>query len=281
MAGGAGLSPRRRWLAGGVLALLPWWGASGDAYRAVEQGNALFRAGQYEAALGLYQAAAALLPEAPEIAINQGNAWYRRFDYAKALEHYLDALDALEPFVASRVRYNLGVLKYQQALDAMQSFGDALSHTLDAIGYFRDSLRLDPNLGDARYNLELAYDLLRRINEQQVQVQRNVETRDQKTSDNRGQSFPDRAHEEDAGQRDTDADAEEDLRGREATQAPPAGGLSRTRNQVEQAQAPQPMSPEAAEQMLELLRERSQISESLRQAQQRARMREAGPAKTW
>jgi Ca-activated chloride channel family protein len=275
-------SPRPRpWLAGGLLVLLPWWGPAGDAYRAVEEGNALYRAGQYEAALGEYATAAEVLPEAREIALNQGNAWFRRFDYDQAQEHYLKALDTLDPHLASRVQYNLGVVKYQQALDAMQTFQDALTETRAAIEYFRDGLRLDPNLEDARYNLELAYQLLRRIEEQQVQGQRNAETRDQKTSENRGQSFPDRATEEQTGSEDAAADAEEDVQGREATKAPPSGAISRSRNQVQQAALPQPLSPEAAEDMLEMLRERSQAAQSLREAQQRARMRETGPAKIW
>jgi tetratricopeptide (TPR) repeat protein len=273
--------PRRSWLSGGLLALLPWWGPAGDAYRAVEEGNALYRAGQYEAALGEYAIAADVLPDAPEIALNQGNAWFRRFDYDQALEHYLEALGTFDPYVASRVKYNLGVVKYRQALDAMQSFQDALTETRSAIEYYRDSLRLDPNLYDARYNLELAYELLRRIGEQQVQGQRNAETRDQKTSENRGQSFPDRAREEQSGNREADADAQEEMRGHEASDAPPSNVVSRTRNQVQQAKSPQPMSPEAAAEMLEMLREKSEAAQSLRQAQQRARMREAGLAKTW
>jgi Ca-activated chloride channel homolog len=273
--------PRRSWLSGGLLALLPWWGPAGDAYRAVEQGNALYRAGQYEAALDEYALAAEVLPGVAEIALNQGNAWFRRFDYDQALGHYLEALDTLDPYVASRVKYNLGVVKYRQALDAMQSFQDALTETRSAIEYYRDSLRLDPNLYEARYNLELAYDLLRRIGEQQVQGQRNAETRDQKTSENRGQSFPERASEEQAGNREAEADAHDQMGGREATKAPPNNAVSRTRNQVQQAESPQPMSPEAAAEMLEMLREKSEAAQSLRQAQQRARMREAGLAKTW
>ena len=273
--------PRGSWLSGGLLVLLPWWGPAGDAQRAVEEGNALYRAGQYEAALAEYAIAAKLVPGMAEIALNQGNAWFRRFDYDQTLEHYLEALNTLDPYVASRVRYNLGVVKYRQALDAMQSFQDALTETRSAIEYYRDSLRLDPNLHDARYNLELAYDLLRRIGEQQVQGQRNAETRDQKTSENRGQSFPDRAREEQSGNREAKADAQEQMRGREATKAPPSTAVSRTKNQVQQAESPQPMSPEAAEEMLEMLREKSEAAQSLREAQQRARMRETGLAKTW
>lgn len=276
-----GLCLPSSWLRGGLIALLPWWGPSGDAYRALEAGNALYLAGQYEAALGEYAAAAAVLPDRPEIEVNQGNAWFRRFDYDQALAHYHEALDTLDPFVASRVKYNIGVVRYRQALEAMQTFQDARSETRAAIDSFRDSLELDPKLQDARYNLELAYELLQQINEQQVQGQRNAETRNQKTSDNQGQSFPERASEDQPGERDAPPDAEDRRQGREATQAPPSSALSQTRNQLEQAQAPQPMSPDAAEQMLEMLRERSEATQSAREAQQRARMREAGLAKTW
>jgi tetratricopeptide (TPR) repeat protein len=272
---------RHSWRGGVVLALLPWWGPAGDAYQAVEAGNALYRAGQYEAALGEYELAALLRPNVAEIALNQGNAWFRRFDYDRALEHYLAALDTRDPYVTSRVKYNLGVVKFRQALDAMQTFQDALTETRSAIEYYRDSLRLDPNLSDARYNLELAYRLMQRIDEQQVQGQRNAETRNQKTSENRGQSFPDRARDEQSGEREAEADAQEEMQGREATEAPPSGALSRTRNQVQQAASSQPMSPEAAQEMLETLRQKREAAQSMRIAQQRARMREAGLAKTW
>jgi Ca-activated chloride channel homolog len=264
----------RFWLRGGLLALLPWFGPPGDAYRALEAGNALYRAGQYEAALGEYALAAAVLPDAPEIEANRGNAWFRRFDYDQALAHYHEALGTVDPFIASRVRYNIGVVKYQQALEALETFQDALTETREAIDYFRESLRLDPALHDARYNLELAYELLQRI-----QRQRDAGTRDQKTSGNRGQSLAEQASEEQADGRDAEADTGDQQK--DATSAPPGPALSRAGNQLDRSRLPPPMSPEAAERLLEMLRARSEVSQSFREAQQRARMREAGLAKTW
>jgi hypothetical protein len=122
---------------------------------------------------------------------------------------------------------------------------------------------------------------MQRIDEQRVQGQRNAETRNQKTSENRGQSFPDRAQEEQSGKPDPEADIQEEMPGQQATQAPPDGAPSRAKNQVRQAALPQPMTPEAAQQMLESLRDKSEASQSLREAQQRARMRAAGLEKTW
>ena len=123
---------------------------------------------------------------------------------------------------------------------------------------------------------------MQRIDEQRVQGQRNAETRNQKTSENRGQSFPDRAQEEQSGRPDADADAQEEMQGQRGRRDPArAARPAEPRTRCEQAASPQPMTPEAAQEMLEMLREQSEAAQSLREAQQRARMREAGVDKTW
>ena len=71
------------------------------------------------------------------------------------------------------------------------------------------------------------------------------------------------------------------MQGQQAAETPPRGAPSRTQSQSRQAASPQPMTPEAAQEMLETLREKSESAQSLRQAQQRARMRAAGVDKTW
>ena len=162
--------------------------------------------------------------------------------------------------MASRVKYNLGVVKYRQALDAHAD----LPGRADRSPFGHRVLPRQPAAGsqicdDARYNLELAYQLLQRIDEQRVQGQRNAETRNQKTSENRGQSFPDRAQDEQSGRPDADADAQEEMQGQQAAETPPKGAPSRAQSQARQAASPQPMTPEAAQEMLETLREKSEV----------------------
>ena len=113
-----------RWispLAGVVLvALVAGFGFDSTPYDAVAEGNALYRAGRFEAAAERYAAAAAILPDAAEI-----------------------------PF-------NLGNVKYSQALGALQTFQDAATPLRAAIAHYRASLALDDRQPDVRYNLELA-----------------------------------------------------------------------------------------------------------------------------
>ena len=150
--------PKHLWA--GALALLPFLCGDDAAEQAVRDGNALYEQGRYEAALERYGAAAGLKPDAAEIAFNQGSAWYREGDTDKALEHYMAALGAEDPALRGRAKYNIGVIRLRQAVAAEASPGQAMPHAQEAIRYFRESLQLDRQLADARYNLELGYRFL-------------------------------------------------------------------------------------------------------------------------
>jgi len=53
-------------------------GHPGSPYEAMQRGNALYEAGQYEAAAQQYAVAAQMLPEVAEILFNQGDAFYKQ-----------------------------------------------------------------------------------------------------------------------------------------------------------------------------------------------------------
>ena len=145
--GEPGAARPRLWA--GLFALLPILGAD-QSEIAVREGNALYRSGQYEAALREYEAAAKELPDSSVIEFNRGNALFKNRDQEQALDRYLAALATDDPALASRAKYNIGVIKYRQALAAAQKYEDALTLAQAAIGYFRDSLRLDAGHADAR-----------------------------------------------------------------------------------------------------------------------------------
>ncbi len=264
----------------GIALLLPLFGDDA-AYDAVAEGNALYRAGQYEAAEQQYALAAESMPEAAEIRYNLGNVRYRQFDYEQALEHYTAALDTADPKLAALVKYNMATVSHRRALDNLQTFQDAAREVKAAIRAYRDSLRLDPELADARYNLELAYLLLRAIEEQRVQPQSNAEIRNQKTSDNRGQPFRQEGRNQRSPSREVRADIEQQPQGNEAQQAPQDEVSSDTRMQVKQASAPDEMTPDAAERLLEILRERARAAQSQRKESRRARLRDPAIEKYW
>lgn len=136
---------------------------------AVRQGNAMYEAGNFDAAAQQYDTAAQALPDAAAVHFNLGNALFKQQRLDDAVEHYARALTTAAPGPAGlegRLKYNLGNVAYQRALRALPDAQQALPHLQSAMTYYRDSLEVDPQQGNARYNLELAHTLLRQLQQQ-------------------------------------------------------------------------------------------------------------------
>jgi tetratricopeptide (TPR) repeat protein len=265
----------------GAFTLLPILGAD-QAEVAVSEGNALYQAGQYEAALERYDAAAEQLPDSAVIAFNRGNALFKAREQDEALDHYMAVLDAVDPELLSRAKYNIGVIKYREALAATQRYEDALALTQAAIGYFRDSLRLDSGREDARYNLELAYRLHGRLEQQLLHAQRNAETPAKKTSLRRGQAFSDKIRNEGSGQRDDRSDQDRRQHGQKANETPESfSNNDETSKPPEMAQMPMAMSPDAAQQLMAQLRQRLEMAEIRRVELRRKRLQQTDEPSPW
>src|SRR5262245_57276342 len=122
-----------------VALLLPAPGQAASPYQAVQQGNALYQSGKYAEAAAQYSGASQTLPDAAEIHFNQGNAAYKQQEYRKAREHYTQALQTADRTLEGRVKYNLGNVEYQQALQNLQQPQAAVPHLRSAMTYYRDS----------------------------------------------------------------------------------------------------------------------------------------------
>jgi tetratricopeptide (TPR) repeat protein len=276
---GAGQARPRLWA--GLFALLPILGAD-QAEMAVREGNALYRSGQYEAALRQYEAAAKALPDSSVIEFNRGNALFKNRDQEQALDRYLATLATDDPALASRAKYNIGVIKYRQALGAAQRYEDALTLAQAAIGYFRDSLRLDEDYADARYNLELAYRFHQRLEQELLHAQRNAANLEDKTSLRRGQAFSDKIRNEGSGQRDARPDLNQRPHGQRANEVPENfSNNEETSKPPQMARLPIAMSPDGARQLMEQLRERLAKAEIRRLEQRRKRLQQTDEATPW
>jgi tetratricopeptide (TPR) repeat protein len=274
--GGSGQVRPRLWA--GLFALLPILGAD-QAEVAVREGNALYGSGQYEAALRQYEAAASELPDSSVIEFNRGNALFKNSDQEQALDRYLAALATDDPALASRARYNIGVVKYRQALAAAQRYDEALTLAQAAIGYFRDSLRLDGEYADARYNLELAYRFHQRLEQDLLNAQRNAPTAEEKTSLKRGQALSDMIRNDGSGQRN----ARPDMNRAERTNQAPATYSNNpdTSKPPQIASMPIAMSPDGAHQLMEQLRKRLQAAEIRRLEQRRKQLQQNNEPTPW
>jgi Ca-activated chloride channel homolog len=258
-------------------------------YQAVQQGNAFYQNGKYAEAAEQYGSASQTLPGAAEIHFNQGNAAYKQQDYSKAHEHYTQALQTADRTLEGKVKYNLGNVEYQQALQNLQQPQVAMPHLRSAMTYYRDSLDVDPQQQEARYNLELSHLLLHKLQQEQQQQspqQQQGQSQDQQRQDQQAQQDGQQQErapqqtpdpESQQGQHQQAAASEQQSQQGEQRQdaapenAPPPG---------QQTAAQQELRPEEAARLLEAIRERGREADNQRQ-QRRARMRASQVDKDW
>jgi Ca-activated chloride channel family protein len=151
----------------------------------IKQGNELFQAGQYAEALEAYQQIEE--PDeliTPELLHNQAAAHFKLGQLDDARELWVRAASLKDARFEAAARYNLGNCNYAAALQALdgQDAQGALEHLQRGLQEYRDALQLDPELLDARANLELTAQLKKQIEEmaqQQPQSQPSSQPSDQ------------------------------------------------------------------------------------------------------
>lgn len=269
-----------QWLTGLTLLLVPLLAQAASPYEAVQQGNALYREGKYQAAEEHYATAARAQPKATVIHFNRGNAAYKQGDYAQALTHYNRALHTTDRMLESRAKYNLGNIKYQQALQALQQPQEATALLRTAMTYYRDSLEVDPHQSDAQYNLELAQRLLQQLQQQQQQTtgsqDQQQQQQQQASSDSADQQQPQR------DQQPSPQDTQQPTSPRDAQQQQPqSGDTPPDASQSQHAAAPEEMSSEEAARLLDAIRERGREIDAQRQQRRRAYQRGTRVDKDW
>lgn len=249
----------------------------------MHKGNEDYARGDYHAAADSFAEAAKLIPDSAVGHYNHATARFKLYDYAAAIENFTVALQSADEDLASQINYNLGVVKHQQAIGNMMTFQDAMTPLESAIAYYRNSLEQNSDFTDARYNLELAHQLMQDLVNQRVLPQANAKTRDQKTSDNKGQ-----LHQED-GNRPTQELPDQQQQDQEQKSQNPNGEVSSKQKQnnsqnqsalVQRGEASE-LKPEDAMQEIELARQRSESMAEQRAQWRQARMESDSVEKFW
>jgi Ca-activated chloride channel family protein len=282
-----------------VMFCLPGHGQAASPYQAVQQGNALYQNGKYAEAAQQYGSASQMLPEAAEIHFNQGNAAYKQQDYHKAREHYTQALQTADRTLEGKVKYNLGNVEYQQALQNLPQPQAAIPHLRSAMTYYRDSLDVDPQQQDARYNLELSHLLLHKLQQEQQQSsqQQQEQSQDQQQPDQQRQAQQaqqrqdqqQQSQQQDASQQPTPSPDPQQGQQQQAASSEQQGQQAEQPQDASQGNAPPPgqqtaaqreLRPEEAARLLEAIRERGREADNQRQ-QRRAKTRASHVDKDW
>lgn len=107
-------------------------------------GHEPYLKGDYASALASYRDAAGRTPDSGEPYYNSANTLYRTEEYEEALESYDESLIRAEGDLRSRGFFNRGNTSYQR-----QDYSEAVEA-------YKEVLRMNPDDGDAKHNLELA-----------------------------------------------------------------------------------------------------------------------------
>ena len=255
---------------------------SSDPYDALARANALYDSGAYAEAADGYRAALAGLEDAAVARFNLGDALFALRDLDAAEQAFATALLSEDTALAALASYNLGNLRYAQALDALDEPGEARRRLEQAIAHYRASRTLDPANADVMYNLELAYRLLAMLRQREGpdgpsgQPSRADEARDRGVQRSVGGFEPGNGDVglQDQGRHGQPTDPGDMLpQGApsrdDATQNAPGGG-----GQYQ-------MSMDEAEQIVDIVRTHSRSLEAARRQWRNARMREADVERPW
>ena len=154
----------------------------------INTANQLVRDGELDSAITSYQQLPTDKPHQDVRDYNLAVAYFRKGDHSAAEKLFSQTARSLDSRIAANSRYNLGNCRYAQALQLAESKKTAAIDQLrSAITDYRSSLRLDSQNQDARANIELALQLIRKLEEEQQQEQEDRQNQQQQNDQQQDQ----------------------------------------------------------------------------------------------
>ena len=139
-----------------------------DSAQAINAANELVRGGKIEQALAKYAEVDAGSIQSDVLDYDLGVAKYLAGDLPAASDLFAIAAGSEDSGLAARSRFNLGNCCYAEAVSLVESDKpSAIKKLKEAIAHYRGSLVGDPDHTDARANIELAANLIRKLQEEQ------------------------------------------------------------------------------------------------------------------
>ncbi|MEQ8173214.1 MAG: tetratricopeptide repeat protein, partial [Candidatus Eremiobacterota bacterium] len=132
-----------------------------------QEGNELYKAGRYDEALKKYTDAQVEDPNAVSLYYNMGNALYQKKEYDKSIELYKKSSDNADKDLMENSLYNTGNSCFR-----MNKFEEAIK-------YYINALKLNPDDMDAKYNLEMARKKMKENQDKQNQDKQNQDKQNQ------------------------------------------------------------------------------------------------------
>jgi Ca-activated chloride channel homolog len=229
-----------------------------------KRANKLYEQQEYEKALELYNEALLEAPNERALQANRGSALHRleRFDDAK--EAYEAALESDDKDLVADVHYNLGNTLFREG-ERLMSSGDqkAMEAFKAAKQEYVQTLKHRPSDDDAKWNLQLAHNRIKMLEQQQKQQNKQQDKEDKQNKDQKqqdGQNEQDKQKKQDEKKSSED---EEQKQGDSQDDGDQQKDEQKGKDQDEQGQPPKPQ-PGARQQEKEKLK-KEEAARMLRQ----------------
>jgi len=206
-----------------ALGMLP--AEAEPVHKKVRVGNGLYEAGEYLEAHERYTDAQVDAPEMKELDFNVGDTLYKQGKYEESIAAYSRATESRRQEVEAGALYNIGNCKYilgeqQGSIELMR----------EAVETYRQSLSIDPEDEDAKFNIEFVERRIKEMLSQQHQEQEQQQEQQQQ--------------QDQSGQNQEQNEQQQSEQSQEQEQS----GQNQEQNEQEQADEQQEQEQEQAEQ---------------------------------
>ncbi len=159
--------------------IIPLIFAAAALARPINEGNELFRKGDFQGALKKYEEARKDEPANPLVFYNIGTCQYRLGDYEAAQKELESAVRMPDSALASKAAFNLANTFYRIGEKSSEP-SERIAKWREAVGYLKKAIDLDPNFENAKRNVEIVQRKLKEEIDRQKEQNQNNPNNDQK-----------------------------------------------------------------------------------------------------
>ncbi len=204
-----------------VVSLVVLGAGAAAAADPLSEANALYRAGNYDAAVARYGDAQAENAEPSLVQFNLGNAQYRRNRFDEAEKSFERASDTRDALLEAKARYNIGNCRYRQGKlpDALEAYRKTIELLSDAHDLGSEQKKV---LADAQANYEFVQNKIKEQSKSAQQPPQNKDREKQQQQQQKQQQSGDKKEDQpqsDKDKKDKEKDAEDKQEKQEPQQA--------------------------------------------------------------
>jgi Ca-activated chloride channel family protein len=174
-----------------VMILFATLSMADQLYSKNKKANELYKKGEYQEALKMYDGLSVESPNEPKLKMNKGSTHYRLNDLTKAEESYSAAASQCkDKKTLADLFYNLGNIQYKLGEElSSQGKQEAMEKYKEALENYIKSLDIKPSDRDAKWNLQLASARIKQMQNQQNKQQNKNDknNQDQNKDQNKNQ----------------------------------------------------------------------------------------------